>query len=102
MKTLDDAIAEANNTSFGLAAGLLSDDRAAWERFYRKIRAGVVNWNRATTGASSALPFGGVGCSGNNRPSGSWAADYCSYPVATMESETLTLPGKLAPGISLE
>ncbi len=101
VKNLDEAIAEANQTQYGLAAGLLTDNRASWEKFYRKIRAGVVNWNRPTTGASSALPFGGVGCSGNNRPSGSWAADYCSYPVATMESETLTLPASLSPGISI-
>jgi succinylglutamic semialdehyde dehydrogenase len=99
VREFDDAIAEANRTQFGLAAGLLSDDRASWEKFHRKIRAGVVNWNRATTGASGALPFGGVGCSGNNRPSGYFAADYCSYPVATMESETLTMPATLTPGI---
>jgi succinylglutamic semialdehyde dehydrogenase len=101
VREFDEAIEEANRTRYGLAAGLLSDDRALWETFYRRIRAGVVNWNRPTTGASSALPFGGVGCSGNNRPSGYWAADYCSYPVASMEAETLTMPATLAPGISL-
>jgi succinylglutamic semialdehyde dehydrogenase len=100
-KSLEEAIVEANRTQFGLVAGLLSDDRAAWESFYRKSRAGIVNWNRPTTGASSALPFGGTGCSGNNRPSGSWAADYCSYPVATMESEMLSMPATLTPGIDL-
>ena len=93
------AIDEANNTRFGLAAGLLSDDRALYERFYRRVRAGVVNWNRPTTGASGRLPFGGVGLSGNHRPSGYYAADYCSYPVASLEISSLALPQKAVPGI---
>ena len=96
---LDAAIAEANHTRYGLAAGILSDDRGAFERFYREVRAGVINWNRALTGASSRLPFGGVGCSGNGRPSGAWAADYCSYPVASLEVDTLAMPAKRSPGI---
>ena len=95
----DAAIREANHTRFGLAAGLLSDDRALYEKFSRRVRAGVVNWNRPTTGASGRLPFGGVGLSGNHRPSGYYAADYCSYPVASLEIETLALPQKLPPGI---
>jgi succinylglutamic semialdehyde dehydrogenase len=101
VKDFDAAIAEANNTRFGLAAGLLSDDRALWERFYRQIRAGVVNWNRPLTGASSALPFGGIGDSGNHRPSAYFAADYCSYPVASLEIDRAAMPEKLTPGIEL-
>ena len=97
----DAAVAEANNTRFGLAAGLLSGDRSVYERFYRRVRAGVVNWNRPTTGATGRLPFGGVGLSGNHRPSGYYAADYCSYPVASLEVETLALPQKPVPGIPL-
>ena len=77
VRNFDEAIAEANNTRFGLAAGLFSDDRALYDRFYREIAPGVVNWNRPLTGASSALPFGGVGDSGNHRPSAYFAADYC-------------------------
>ena len=97
----DAAIGEANNTRFGLAAALLSDDRALYEKFRRKIRAGVVNWNRPTTGASGRLPFGGVGLSGNHRPSGYYAADYCSYPVASLEMPTLSLPQKPVPGVHI-
>jgi succinylglutamic semialdehyde dehydrogenase len=99
VKDFDQAIREANHTRFGLTAGLFSDERELWETFYRKVRAGVVNWNRAMTGASGQLPFGGVGCSGNNRPSAYFAADYCSYPVASMEMETLALPQQPTPGI---
>jgi succinylglutamic semialdehyde dehydrogenase len=93
------AITEANATRFGLAAGLLSDDAALYRTFFRQTRAGVVNWNRPLTGASGALPFGGVGLSGNGRPSGFFAADYCSYPVASLESPVLMLPKQLSPGV---
>jgi len=95
----DAGIREANNTAFGLAASLLSDSRDLYERFLRKVRAGVINWNRQTTGASGSLPFGGVGASGNHRPSGYYAADYCSYPIASIEAKTLTMPERMIPGI---
>ncbi len=85
----DEAIARANATKFGLSAGILTDDKAKWERFLTLSRAGIVNWNRQTTGASGAAPFGGIGDSGNHRPSAYYAADYCAYPVASMEGETL-------------
>lgn len=99
VEDFESAIREANSTSFGLSAGLLSDNRGLYERFLRRIRGGVVNWNRQTTGASGKMPFGGVGASGNHRPSGYFAADYCSYPVACIEMEQLALPQKLLPGI---
>jgi len=95
------AIFEANNTRYGLVAGLFSDDRSLWERFYRCVRAGVVNFNRPTTGATGHLPFGGIGRSGNHRPSGYFSVDYCSYPVASMEAAGLALPDKPSPGISI-
>jgi succinylglutamic semialdehyde dehydrogenase len=95
------AVRESNNTRYGLTAGLLSDSADLYEQFYRDVRAGVVNWNRQLTGSSSRLPFGGVGHSGNHRPSAYFATDYCTYPVAAMESERVALPAQLAPGISL-
>jgi succinylglutamic semialdehyde dehydrogenase len=97
----DHAIDEANNTSFGLSAGLLADSQADYQHFYQRIRAGIVNWNRPITGASGAAPFGGIGESGNHRASAYYAADYCSYPVASVELEKTTLPGTLSPGLSI-
>lgn len=97
----DDAIAQANNTSFGLSAGLLSDSKADYDYFLARIRAGIVNWNRPITGASSAAPFGGIGESGNHRASAYYAADYCAYPVASVELNEVTLPSSLSPGLSL-
>jgi succinylglutamic semialdehyde dehydrogenase len=95
----DAAIREANDTAFGLAAGLLSDNAELYDRFARRIRAGIVNWNRPLTGASSSAPFGGIGASGNHRPSAYYAADYCAYPVASLEADRLELPAALTPGI---
>ncbi len=89
------ALREANATRFGLAASLLSDDKEEFERFLSEIRAGVINWNVPTTGALSELPFGGVGLSGNHRPSGYYAADYCSYPVASVLEPIIPPPGPL-------
>ncbi|MFC3122977.1 succinylglutamate-semialdehyde dehydrogenase [Agaribacter flavus] len=100
-KTFDQAIDEANNTKYGLSAGLLADDRSEYEYFLPRIRAGIVNWNRPITGASSAAPFGGIGESGNHRASAYYAADYCAYPVASVELEEIELPDNLSPGLTL-
>lgn len=97
----DQALAIANDTSYGLSAGLLSDDADLYNQFLSRIRAGIVNWNRPITGASSAAPFGGIGQSGNHRASAYYAADYCAYPVASVELEQVTLPESLSPGIKL-
>ncbi|MDC6380073.1 succinylglutamate-semialdehyde dehydrogenase [Pseudomonas graminis] len=97
----DAAIEEANATQYGLAAGLLSDSEARYQQFWLQSRAGIVNWNKQLTGAASTAPFGGVGASGNHRASAYYAADYCAYPVASLETETLALPASLTPGITL-
>lgn len=85
--TFDGAIALANHTRYGLSAGLVTDDLMLWDHFGKRIRAGVVNLNRPTTGAAGTAPFGGLGDSGNHRPSAYYAADYCAYPVASFEAE---------------
>jgi succinylglutamic semialdehyde dehydrogenase len=99
VKTFDEALERANDTRFGLAAGLLSDNEKLWQAFLANSRAGIVNWNKALTGASSAAPFGGIGLSGNHRPSAYYAADYCAYPVASMESSKLTVPETAITGL---
>ena len=57
------------------------------------------NWNKPLTGAASTAPFGGTGASGNHRPGAWYAADYCAWPMASLESPTLTLPASLSPGL---
>jgi succinylglutamic semialdehyde dehydrogenase len=94
--SFEEAIAAANATRFGLSAGLVCDDPDVWARAREGLRAGLVNWNRPTTGASSALPFGGPGLSGDGRPSAYYAADYCAFPVARQEADVaarLSAPG---------
>jgi len=87
--SLETAIIEANNTRFGLSAGLISDDPKNWDVFKRKIRAGVVNFNRPTTGAAGFLPFGGPGASGNHNPGAYYAADFCAWPMASQIADTV-------------
>jgi len=83
----DAAIAEANVTRYGLSASLIGGSPQLYDQFWANIRAGVVNWNKPTNGAPSNAPFGGVGLSGNHRPSAYYAADYCAYPVVSSEAE---------------
>ena len=84
---LDTGITEANNTRFGLSASLIGGTPDDYGLFWANIRAGIINWNRPTNGASSAAPFGGIGLSGNHRPAAFYAADYCAYPVASTEMD---------------
>ena len=98
--TMDEAIAKANNTRFGLSAGLLDDNRDVYEYFLPRIRAGIINWNKQITGASGASPFGGIGASGNHRASAYYAADYCAYPVASVEAKKVKAPSTLGPGLN--
>ena len=95
----DQAVEQANDTSFGLSAGLLSDSEALWQKFLSRIRAGIVNRNRPTTGANSAAPFGGIGASGNHRAGAYYAADYCAFPISSVEVDKVTLPESLSPGL---
>lgn len=84
VRSLDEAIKQANATRYGLSASIFTADTAAQESFLTEARAGCVNINCGTAGASSKLPFGGLGFSGNHRPAGAFSLDYCAYPVATM------------------
>lgn len=95
------ALELANQSRYGLAAGLLSDNQEHYKQFYHTVRAGLINWNRPTTGAAGSLPFGGIGRSGNHRPSAYFAADYCAYPIASLEQAILALPTQPLPGIEL-
>ncbi len=98
--SFEEAIEQVNATSFGLAASIFTRSRDHADRFMREARAGCVNWNTGTAGASSKLPFGGLGHSGNHRPAGAFSLDYCAYPVAGMveSGETATIP----PGMHLD
>ncbi|HEY0625543.1 MAG TPA: succinylglutamate-semialdehyde dehydrogenase [Allosphingosinicella sp.] len=93
----DAAISEANNTRYGLAASLIGGTPKQYDKFWACVRAGVINWNKPTNGAPSNAPFGGVGLSGNHRPSAYYAADYCAYPVTSVTGELAR--ASIAPGL---
>jgi succinylglutamic semialdehyde dehydrogenase len=98
--SLEDAIEQANATRYGLAASIFTRDQRSIETFLAHARAGCVNVNTGTAGASSKLPFGGLGQSGNHRPAGAFSLDYCAYPVAGMiESGSASL---VSPGMRFE
>lgn len=97
--TLDEAIVQANATRFGLAASIFTRDSGAIARFLDEVRAGCLNVNTGTAGASSALPFGGLGLSGNHRPAGAFSVDYCAYPVASMQESAAAATS--APGMTI-
>lgn len=96
----DEAIALANATRFGLSCGLISAERDKFDQLLLEARAGIVNWNKPLTGAASTAPFGGTGASGNHRPGAWYAADYCAWPMASLESPELALPATLSPGLN--
>ena len=95
----DEAIRINDSTGFGLVTSLFSKKRDLYEDLLLRARTGLVNWNRTTNGASSRLPFGGIGKSGNDRPTAHYAVHYCTVPVASLEdlhpydSKAAQLPG---------
>jgi NAD-dependent aldehyde dehydrogenases len=98
----DDTMRIVNSTGYGLVMALFSKDRALYEEALFKARVGLLNWNRTTNGASSRLPFGGMGKSGNDRPSAHFAIQYCTVPVASLEDPTPFDATKALPGMNLD
>ena len=95
------AINKANDSCYGLAAGIITEDKKLYEKFENKIQAGIISWNKQLTGASKYAPFGGIKDSGNYRPSGFLASDYVVYSTASQEKEKLSEITKLPNGITL-
>lgn len=96
------ALEIVNSTGYGLVMALFTKNKELYETALLKARVGLLNWNRTTNGASSRLPFGGMGKSGNDRPSAHFAIQYCTVPVASLEDPTELDKSKLLPGVVLE
>ncbi|MCA9526227.1 MAG: aldehyde dehydrogenase family protein, partial [Myxococcales bacterium] len=94
----EDAFARAARNPYGLSASLFTARESLRDAFFDRVRAGVINFNRSTNGASGLLPFGGTGMSGNWRPAGSLAPRLCTYPVAVMAEPF----GRLTPHAALD
>jgi len=101
VNSFDEALKKANDSNYGLAAGLISEDKELYKEFVDKIEAGIISWNKQLTGASKYAPFGGIKDSGNYRPSGLLAADYTVYSTASVEIEKVSEIVKLPNGIEL-
>lgn len=98
----DNTLDIVNSTGYGLAMSLFTKNRNLYDEAVLKARVGLLNWNRTTNGASSRLPFGGMGKSGNDRPSAHFAVQYCTVPLASLEDPTTLDQTKLLPGVTLE
>ena len=98
----DHAMTMVNSTGYGLAMALFSKSRSLYEKALIDARVGILNWNRTTNGASSRLPFGGLGKSGNDRPSAHFAVQYTTIPMASLEDPTPFAGTKLLPGVTFE
>lgn len=99
VEDLSEAQEIVSRSSYGLVLSVFSSDRKVFEDCYNFSRVGLVNWNRTTVGASSRLPFGGMGKSGNNEPAGTFAIYTCTYPVASLEDAHPKMPEKFPPGL---
>lgn len=98
----DEAMAITNYSGYGLVGAIFTKQEALYKKMLFDARLGLLNWNRTTNGASSRLPFGGMGKSGNDRPSGHFAIQYCSVPIASLEDPTSFDASKMLPGITFE
>jgi acyl-CoA reductase-like NAD-dependent aldehyde dehydrogenase len=68
VKDVEEAVAKANATEYGLAATIFSKDRSVALDVARRLRSGMTSINAAVAFALiPALPFGGVGASGFGR-----------------------------------
>ena len=102
VKDFEEAMMINNSTGFGLAMAIFTKNKKLYERSLLDARVGLINWNRTTNGASSRLPFGGMGKSGNDRPSAHFAVHYTTVPVASLEDTTAFDPKAQLPGVNFE
>jgi succinylglutamic semialdehyde dehydrogenase len=96
---LQEALHVVNSTDYGLVLSVFTKSKANYWEALRKANVGLINWNRASVCASSRLPFGGVGKSGNHQPSAHFAVYYCTVPVACLEDASPFDRSKILPGV---
>ena len=97
---LDEALTASRAGGYGLSMAVFSKNPENYQYCLEEGRVGLLNWNRTTNGASSRLPFGGQGKSGNDRPSAHFAVYYCTVPVASLEDHSGFDPNKTLPGMN--
>ncbi len=76
-RDFDDALEKANDTDFGLSAGICTGSLKLASRFKREAQAGMVMVNAPTAGVDYHVPFGGRKASSYGpREQGSYAAEF--------------------------
>jgi succinylglutamic semialdehyde dehydrogenase len=96
----EEALDIVNASGFGLVMALFTKDKSIYQKAIIDAKVGLLNLNRTTNGASSKMPFGGLGKSGNDRASGHYAIQYCTTPLASLEDETAFDRAKIFPGVT--
>jgi acyl-CoA reductase-like NAD-dependent aldehyde dehydrogenase len=72
-ESLDDALALANGTRYGLQAGIFTASLATATKAAQALEFGGVTVNEAPTFRADQMPYGGVKDSGNTREGPAWA-----------------------------
>ena len=81
-RSLDQMLEMIHHSGYGLSLSVFTKNPLIKEEFFYRAKVGLIHWNLSSVGASSYLPFGGLGKSGNDRPAGSFAIDFCVSPLA--------------------
>jgi aldehyde dehydrogenase (NAD+) len=91
-ETEDQAVALANDTRYGLASGLFTQNLTRAHRMIKRIRAGIV-WVNTYRAVSPIAPFGGFGQSGHGREGGLAAAlDYTRTKTVWLRTSDDPIP----------
>lgn len=91
-ETEEQALQLANDTQYGLAAGVFTKDLTRAHRMIRQLRAGIV-WVNTYRAVSPIAPFGGVGLSGQGREGGLAAAlDYTTVKTVWLRTSDDPIP----------
>ncbi len=85
VEDLEESVKMINHSGYGLVLSLFTQDEKIREEMFYKAKVGLINYNRASCGATSFLPFGGLGKSGNDRPAASFMIDSCVSVLSEQE-----------------
>ena len=89
----DEAVERANDTSYGLASGILTSDTDRGLALARRIQAGIVHVNDQPVGDEPQMPFGGVKGSGLGRFGGTAAInEFTEVHWVTVQSGSHPFP----------
>lgn len=103
---LEEALALANTTQYGLATSVYTKNKTIYEKCLDGLEFGLIHWNKPTTLVSPRLPHGRMKKSGNHFISGLNTLLSCTIPIASLEAEKIEItqlsnyPGLNGPGLN--